>query len=108
MYVYIYMCIYIYPSFFHKTQLIEDVEESQNTLDNQDTLVEEAPQVKALEEEVERAPGNRNQDGTEVLDVAEPVHVVTPDHANKNQEVDEVPNVDAPPISIHDSHNYRR
>ncbi|EFX61739.1 hypothetical protein DAPPUDRAFT_121072 [Daphnia pulex] len=93
----------------HKTQLIEGVDESQDTPDNQDASVEEAPQVEALEEEIERAPGGRNEEGTEVLDVAdaEPVHVVTPDHANKNQEVDEVPNV-APPISIHDSHNYQR
>ncbi|EFX68709.1 hypothetical protein DAPPUDRAFT_329852 [Daphnia pulex] len=92
-----------------QTQLIEGVDESQDTPDNQDASVEEAPQVEALEEEIERAPGGRNEEGTEVLDVAdaEPVHVVTPDHANKNQEVDEVNNV-APPISIHDSHNYQR
>ncbi|EFX77902.1 hypothetical protein DAPPUDRAFT_105708 [Daphnia pulex] len=93
----------------NQTQLIEGVDESQDTPDNQDASVEEAPQVEALEEEIERAPGGRNEEGTEVLDVAdaELVHVVTPDHANKNQEVDEVPNV-APPISIHDSRNYQR
>ena len=108
-YVYIYL-IYISVFFSHQTQLIESVDESQDTPDNQDASVEEAPQVEALEEEIERAPGGRNEEGTEVLDVAnaEPVHVATPDHANKNQEVDEVPNIDAPPISIHDSHNYRR
>ncbi|EFX62208.1 hypothetical protein DAPPUDRAFT_120425 [Daphnia pulex] len=93
-----------------QTQLIEGVDESQDTPDNQDASVEEASQVEALEEEIERSPGGRNEEGTEVLDIAdaEPVHVVTPDHANKNQEVSEVPNIDAPPISIHDSHNYRR
>lgn len=116
-YVYIYICIYIYiyilyiyPFFFHQTQLIEGVDESQDTPDNQDASVDEASQVEALEEEIERAPGGRNEEDTEVLDVAdaEPVHVATPDHANKNLEVDEAPNIDAPPISIHDSHNYRR
>jgi hypothetical protein len=100
MYIYI---LYIYPFFFsHQTQLIESVDESQDTPDNQDASVEEAPQVEALEEEIERAPGGRNEEGTEVLDVAnaEPVHVATPDHANKNQEVDEVPNTD-------ETHQYR-
>lgn len=108
-YMFIYI-LYIYPFFFHQTQLIEGVDESQDTPDNQDASVEEASQVEALEEEIERAPGGRNEEGMEVLDVAdaEPVHVATPDDANKNLEVDEVPNIDAPPISSHDSHNYRR
>ncbi len=114
MYGYIYICIYIFyiyiRFFFHQTQLIEGVDESQDTPDNQDASVEEASQVEALEEEIERSPGGRNEEGTENLDIAdaEPVHVVTPDHSNKNQEVDEVPNIDAPPLSIHDTHNYRR
>jgi hypothetical protein len=44
MFIYI---LYIHPFFFHQTQLIEGVDESQDTPDNQDASVEEASQVEA-------------------------------------------------------------
>ncbi len=44
----------------------------------------------------------------EVLDVAVPDYVAAPDHANENQEVNEIPNFDAQPTPIYDAHNYRR
>jgi hypothetical protein len=36
------------------------------------------------------------------------LEVAVPDHFNENQEMGEIPNVDAPLILIYDAHNYRR